>query len=412
MGSGQSQTHRNRLGIVSVGLDSTSYGALMHMIAPVSGAIAISNLQHYGGADREAAALLAGTANRICVIDFDESYEDALWVAERIRTQFPEILCFAASKQQDPERIIAIMRSGCSEYLIKPFQAERVHEALKRAEASHKDRGAGAHGKTISVIGAKGGTGVTTIALHLAIGLASTGNKGNNCILVDHHPVLGDASLYLGTTRHQYSFYELANNTDRLDEDLLSSFVVIHESGLHVLDSPESMDGTHYVPPAAFQQTINFLSEVYKFVVVDCPPGLNEATTAAILQSDEVAIVLTAELPCVRNAARYLEHLSRIGVHANNVRIVLNRHSKKGPLPDDRIEAALHHPISVRVPNSYQEVIRAINAGVPIRSGTKSDFGASMARWAGEIIGSTKTATVAADSAGSRGLFNLFSSKA
>lgn len=397
----------NRIGVVGVGLDETSYSSLTQLIAPVTGAIAISNLQHFGGADRESAALLAGTANRICVIDFDESYEDAIWLTQRIRTQFPEILCFAASAHSDPERIIAIMQAGCSEYLIKPFQAERVFNALKRVEATQKERGTGTHGKTISVIGAKGGTGVTTIALHLAIQLAGSRN-GRKCMLVDHHPALGDASLYLGTGRHQYSFYELANNTDRLDEDLLAGFVLTHESGLQILDSPESMDSVHFVSPAALQQTMTFLADTFNYVVVDCPPGMTEATTATILQSDQVAIVLTAELPCVRNAARYLEHLSRIGFHSNNVRIILNRYSKKGPLPDDRIEKALQHPISLRIPNSYQEVIRAINAGVPIQSNSKSDFGDSIARWADEIVGGTQAATAAAGSGG-RGLLSFFS---
>jgi pilus assembly protein CpaE len=241
----------------------------------------------------------------------------------------------------------------------------------------------GARGKVITLVGAKGGSGVTSLALHLALELSQQGKR--KCILVDQHPALGDTSLYLGTGRHQYSFYELASNAERLDEELLRGFLLHHSSGLHVLDSPETVDAMHGAAPSAVEHTLAFLADTYQFVVVDCPPGLNEGTRACISQSEQVAIVMTAELPSVRNTVRYIEHLSRLGYSSSSIHVVLNRHSKKGPLSDDRIEKALGREISLRVPNSYNEVIRAINAGAPIPSGTKSDFGAAIQKWAQEL---------------------------
>jgi pilus assembly protein CpaE len=136
------------------------------------------------------------------------------------------------------------------------------------------------------------------------------------------------------------------------------------------------------------ERTLAFLGETYPFVVVDCPPGLTDTTLACISQSDQVAIVMTAELPSVRNVVRYIEHLERLGISSNNVQVVLNRHSKRGPLSDDRIEKALGRKISLRVPNDYNEVIRAINAGAPIPSG-KSDFGAAIQKWARDVTSNT-----------------------
>jgi pilus assembly protein CpaE len=132
------------------------------------------------------------------------------------------------------------------------------------------------------------------------------------------------------------------------------------------------------------EHTLAFLGETYQFVVVDCPPGLSDVTLACISQSDQVVIVLTAELPSIRNAVRYIEHLEKLGYNPSKIHIVLNRHSKRGPLADDRIEKALARKISVRVPNSYNEVIKAINAGAPIPSG-KSDFGEAIQSWARNI---------------------------
>jgi pilus assembly protein CpaE len=148
------------------------------------------------------------------------------------------------------------------------------------------------------------------------------------------------------------------------------------------------VDAIHGASPATVEHTLAFLADTYHFVIVDCPPGLTDGTRACISQSEQVAIVMTAELPSVRNTVRYIEHLSKLGYSSSSIHVVLNRHSKKGPLSDDRIEKALGRAISLRVPNSYNEVIRAINTGTPISSGTKSDFGAAIQKWAQELASS------------------------
>jgi pilus assembly protein CpaE len=123
---------------------------------------------------------------------------------------------------------------------------------------------------------------------------------------------------------------------------------------------------------------------------------------------------MTAELPSVRNAVRYMEHLGKLGYSPNSIQVVLNRHSKKGPLSDERVEKALGRPVSFRVPNSYTEVIRAINAGAPIASASRSDFSAAIQTWANDLVHSKdharKPEAKAAGAAQSRGgVLGIFS---
>ena len=386
-----------RVAAMAVCLDQNSFEALSHFVAGVPGAVIIGNLDHYAGVEREVGRALDLAHTRICFIDYDRNTEEAVWVTERLRSEYPDVHTFAVSAFSEPEAIIAAMRAGCAEYLLKPVQHERVLDGLARVESKQKKKARSTvRGKVITLVGAKGGTGVTSLALHLALELAQAKRK---CLLVDQHPALGDASLYLGTGRHQYSFYELASNADHLDEELLRGFLLHHNSGLDLLDSPEAVDVIHGASPSTVEHTLAFLAETYHFVIVDCPPGLTDGTRACISQSEQVAIVMTAELPSVRNTVRYIEHLSKLGYSSSSIHVVLNRHSKKGPLSDDRIERALGRAISLRVPNSYNEVIRAINSGAPISSGNKSDFGAAIQRWAHELAssdGSNKNRALAA----------------
>jgi pilus assembly protein CpaE len=397
-----------RIAITTVGLDAVSYRALAHFTAGVPGALIAGNFENHSGAEWEVGRAGEQARTHVCFIDYDHDADQAIRITERLRAGHPDIQVFAVSTVSEPERIIVAMRAGCAEYLLKPIQTDRILEGLARVEAKQKDKNRSkVRGKIITLIGAKGGTGVTTLALHLALDL--TGNRQRRCLLVDQHSALGDASLYLGTGRHQYSFYELANNTDRLDQELLEGFLLQHASGLHLLDSPETVDAVHKAPPSAVERTLAFLAEGYQFVVVDCPPGLTDATLACISQSDEIAIVMTAELPSVRNTVRYIEHLAKMGFNTKNIHIVLNRHSKRGPLSDERIEKALNRSISMRVPNNYNEVIRAINSGAPIPSG-KSDFGAAIQKWARELASNSQsggTGTAAAQSENGSG-WSLF----
>lgn len=395
-----------RIAITTVGLDAVSYRALTHFIGGIPGATIAGNFDNYSGAEWEIGRTGEQARTRICFIDYDQNTDHAIRITERLRADHPDIQVFGVSAGYEPERIIVAMRAGCAEYLLKPIQGDRVLEGLARVEAKQREQNRSkVRGKVITLIGAKGGTGVTSLALHLALEL--TGNRQRRCLLVDQHSALGDASLYLGTGRHQYSFYELANNTDRLDQELLQGFLLQHPSGLHLLDSPETVDAAHKAPPSAVERTLAFLSETYQFVVIDCPPGLTDASLACISQSDQVAIVMTAELPAVRNTVRYVDHLEKLGYNCKNVQIVLNRHSKKGPLSDDRIEKAMNRGISMRVPNNYNEVIRAINSGAPIPSG-KSDFGVAMQKWAHDLSSTNGNRGAAAAAAPANAGWSLF----
>lgn len=374
---------RAKIAVITVGFDPLTYRTLAHFISTVPSAAMTASIDNYSGAEWEIGHAGEPAAMRVCFIDYDQAPEQAIRVTERMQADHPDLHVFAVSSYSDPERIIVAMRAGCAEYLLKPLQVERVQEGLTRVEARQKEKTRSkVRGRVIMLIGAKGGTGVTSLALHLALELA--GQSKRKCLLVDQHEALGDASLYLGTGRHRYSFYELANNTDRLDQELLQGFLLQHPSGLHLLDSPESTDLVHSAPASAIERTLAFLAETYPYVIVDCPPGLSASTFACLSQSDQVAIVMTAELPCVRNAVRYLEQLEKAG-YAGNVQVILNRSSKRGPLSEERIEKALNRSISLHVPNSYNEVIRAINAGEPISS-SKSDFRTAIQKWAKETI--------------------------
>ena len=93
------------------------------------------------------------------MINFDEGEESAR-TSQRIRDGCDtSVSIFAASSDSHPDQIIAAMRSGCSEYLVKPFQAEQIVDALAHIEARHQGKLPGQKGQVVTLMGAKGGAG-------------------------------------------------------------------------------------------------------------------------------------------------------------------------------------------------------------------------------------------------------------
>jgi pilus assembly protein CpaE len=332
----------------------------------------------------------------VFIVDFDENRDKAIRTAEQLQEVLSgKVSIFAISSKSEPELIISAMRAGCSEYLVKPAGKDRLVEALTKIDLRKRERqGTQKKGKVVSLLGAKGGTGVTSIAVHLSTFLAKLG-KNQKTVLIDHHPDLGDASLYLGIDKHSYHFYELVNSVERLDPELVQGFAVHHSSGLDVLASPGAFDSIVNVTEADVEQTIEFLRTLYDYVVIDCAPGITGLNVAAVQTSDEVCLVATQELPAIRNLSRYLEHLARFSFPADRVEVLVNRFAKKGAITNEQIERALKKPIKMAVPNSYAEVMAAINSGTPVAPDKSSEFVTVLRKWATSLMQSSAPAAVA-----------------
>ena len=347
--------------------------------------------QYFGEKDASLIRTLREIHPEVCLIDLDLDRKLALETVEYLRrTALAPISIFAVSSRMDSESIIDAMRSGCTEYLEKPLVADRVQEALVQLSRKKRDSLVSAvQGKLITLMGVKGGVGTTTLAVHLAYSLAKRGKK---VLLIDHHPELGEATLHLGLEYHNYGFYELACNLNRMDAELLQGFALKHESGLEVLASPEGLGMTPKTTPEAVQQTLRFLLRMYDYIVIDTHCGFDEQNLAILEASDEFNLIATPQLPSIRSTSRFLDYLLRLNYPMSKSQIVLNRWSKRAPLSVDNIEKALHRKISLIIPNSEQELTEAIATGIPVSVKSRSDFMQGINKWTLRLNGSLEIA--------------------
>jgi pilus assembly protein CpaE len=370
-----------RLSLVAICLESDAGAELRQFVRGTPFLRLQAEVHSYLTEDDIALSWMQGPGPDICLIDFDKDRPSAITTAERIHEKLPNAAIFAISSNSQPNLIIEAMRCGCTEYVVKPADRDQLLEAVARVGGRKKEKREQLAGQVLVFLGAKGGSGVTTLSTHLASLLAKSLSR--RVVLIDLHPTCGEASLFLGVTKHPYHFYELAENVERLDGDLLQSYVVHHPSGLDLLPAPDFRESERRVLAESVGQAIDFIRTRYEFVVVDCAPGLNDQNVEVIRRADHLYLVTVPEVPALRNVARLLDYLDHHDLPQYKVDVVVNRHqSKNSMISDGETEKAIRRKIFWKVPNSYQKVIRAINSGDPTADFSDSDVARSLIPWA------------------------------
>src|SRR6266550_5823145 len=316
------------LSVVSICLDKETWGILKIFVDSTPVVRLQKHLSDYRVDDHESVLEWVGDPPPdICLLDFDSDRRSAAMVAERIHADAPETAIFAVSAQSQPDLIIQAMRSGCSEYLLKPLDPEQLLNAVARVGGRRREKKESDRAQMSAFIGAKGGCGVTTLVTQLGASLASTYSR--KTLVLDLHPDFGDAALYLGLTKYRYHFFELVENNDRLDAELLQSFLAHHSSGLDLIPAPEGNDAPRRILPGAVSQTFDFLKMRYDYILVDMAPGLSDENLEMIRHCDQLHVVTVAEVSALRNVVRHFDYLTRKEIPRERFRVILNRHQKR-----------------------------------------------------------------------------------
>jgi pilus assembly protein CpaE len=261
------------------------------------------------------------------------------------------------SATKDPELILRSMRAGAREFVL-----ESDHEELRHAVRTHAKVQAGSSeiGQVVTIFGAKGGVGATSIAVNLA---GAMQRRGLRVVLVDLDLYLGDVLSFLDIAG-TYSISDVLANMSRLDRDLLASSVTKHRSGINVLAQSSKVEEAEQIKGQDIAALLEFLRRNYDFVIVDGVRGFDELSLAALDGSQHVFMTLTQDVPAVRNGQRCLELFGRLQYDQGRIKLLLNRYQKASKITVDVVSETLGQPLTHTISNDFILLIDAINRGV------------------------------------------------
>lgn len=265
---------------------------------------------------------------------------------------------------QVQEKIIGL-RAGADEYLTKPIDPRELLTRVEMLLARHallRKSAAVKSGRVLSLIGAKGGAGVTTLAVNLAVKLAENGNQ---VILLEFRPDYGTVALHLNLkptiSLAALRPLEPVAITDQVVNRLLNETGV----GVRVLCGPQKAEEFGPFGAGLAGALLARLITQCDYVIVDLPPAVDEATETILKSSDQVLVVLEPEVTSVAAAT---QRVNQITAYSSTITIRLIAVNRQGAmlLSLREIENRLDRPLLDVFPPAIDAMSVAVQFGMPV----------------------------------------------
>ncbi len=302
------------------------------------------------------------------ILDIASDVESSLKILEKVKQAAPSLYVIAANYSSDGDTVISSLRAGANDFILQPLKRIEFRDAIGRFERAPRHAAAASTsrlGKVYTFLGAKGGVGTTTLAVNFAGVLAQ---RKHNTVLLDLDWTANDCALQAGAAP-QYTLQEVSENLSRMDQALFEGFVTRDPLGFFLVGPPDIVEQRPTLNEPMLREFSTFLIEKYDSIVIDAGRVLSDEVVLGALHSSTVIfLVVTQEFPAIRNAQRFIAGLMRLGFTQDQLRIVVNRYSKK-PSANfaslEQIQQTLNQPVFFGIPES-SAILAAVNRGRPL----------------------------------------------
>ena len=267
-----------------------------------------------------------------------------------------------------------LMARGVSEYLVPPI---RPVQLIRAVAGLFSDPEAPFLGKSISVVGAKGGVGSSTIAHNLSWSVSE--NARLNATLVDLDLSFGTTALDFNQEGTQ-SVMDALLAPDRADEAVIARLLTKATERLSLFTAPATISTEVDISPDAYDTVIQAVRQTVPYVIIDLPHVWSNWLKDTLVASDEVILVCQPDLASLRNGKNIIDRLKSERPNDNPPKLVLNMVGvpKRPEIPVKDFSAAIGIEPEIVLPFDASLFGTASNNGQMI-SETQSDAKASLA---------------------------------
>lgn len=307
----------------------------------------------------------------VFVVSVEEPVARALQSVESLADAAPHIPAVVYSTMAEADAVRRAMVAGARDYLVQPVRPEEllrsVHGVLEQEERrrmrlSGETAETAARGTVITVFGAKGGIGKTTISTNLATSLVRT--TGSTVALVDMDTRFGDVAIMMDVAVEQ-SIADLARRVDDLDREIVRDYLVRHHSGAMILPAPLHPTEWRNLMPQHIEKIIRLLAQSFDYVVIDTPGTFNELIAVALEEASMVLLVTSMDIASIKDTALALEMLRAASISDDKVKLTINHCTSANSLRESDVQRVLEYEVFWRVPHDLS-VASSTQLGQPI----------------------------------------------
>ena len=297
----------------------------------------------------------------LLIVDLDNQKALPEWL-EKLNKSLPHTTLMVCSQNRDPDFLIHVIQMGIREFLPLPLQLPDLEAALERVQVAKKQLPFQAkHGQIIAVTGLKGGMGVTSIAVNLAVSLAEMFPK--QVVLVDLGRPFPDVATFLDQ-KNTTGILDLVEHSDKLEAGFVLKTLQPHRDNFSVLHGCNDLK---IVDAKSLGNIWDTLRTLFNWVVVDLSAAPDVVNQKTLQEALHVLLITDLLVPNLENLKRWWEQYETWQLDRNKVKVIINRYQKNEGVVLDELVHMQKHPVFFTLPNDYLPLSDCINHGVSLK---------------------------------------------
>jgi len=213
----------------------------------------------------------------------------------------------------------SLLEKGVSDYMLAPVDPIAVIEVISRI---YGEGNAEKLGQVYAFIGARGGTGSSTIAHNVAWTIARRFSSG--VVLADMDLPFGTAGLDFNLDTGQ-GVGEAIKDVGRLDQVLFDRLLMKCGDNLSLLSAPAELTSSYDLDERAIEKLLEVARSSAPFIILDMPHLWTKWSKNTLIAADEIVITVMPDLASLRNAKNLIEVLRQARPHDPPPKLVLNQ---------------------------------------------------------------------------------------
>ena len=307
----------------------------------------------------------------IIILAMEEPVARAVQTMSSLADALPDTPIIVYSSLSDAASVRRAMVSGARDYVMKPPRPEELTRAIysileqeerRRSRLSNDASTTAARGTVITVFGAKGGIGKTTIATNLATALCR--NTGGSVAIVDMDTRFGDVAIMMDVVV-EFSIADVGRNIEAIDRESIREYLVTHNSGVEILPAPLHPTEWGALNWQHIAKVVDLLSQTHDYVVVDTPGAFNELVATALETANIILLVTSMDIASIKDTALALEMLRAANVSDAKIKLIINHSTSANSLKVEDVERVLEYDVFWRIPHDVA-VSNSNQLGQPI----------------------------------------------
>jgi pilus assembly protein CpaE len=309
----------------------------------------------------------------VLVVDLGES-GDPVADAAALKTVVPGgCIVVGLGRINDVALYRDLIAVGFSDYLSLPLAEGVLGRAVERAIESRERGGGAAHSstaakdakpRTLSVLGARGGVGATTLAITVASMLGA--RLKEEVLLIDFDLHYGSLMLALDLEAID-SLREALDQPDRIDALFMQQVAQKKSEYLYAMGAEESSASGFQARPHAASDFLRAVHRRFRWIVADVPRGDPVLQRQIVEASTDILLVTDLSLPGVRDAMR-LQQLAHDA--APSARLLLATggtiDARRSAVKVADVERTLKRKVDFQLPSDPAAALASVNLGKPL----------------------------------------------